>query len=92
MPADDPESRRSAPPGRSPASIQRQFAIAMELPFLLVTSVIVGGGLGYLLDRWLHTKPFGMLILGAMGLFAGVREVLRRTGKGSDGGSSGSGR
>jgi F0F1-type ATP synthase assembly protein I len=93
MPADDPESQRNAPPGRSsPASIQQQFAIALELPFVLVTSVIVGGAFGYLLDRWLHTKPFGMLILGALGFFAGVREIVKRTGKGSDGGKSGSAR
>ena len=60
----------------------------MELPFVLVTSVVVGGALGYFLDRWLHTKPFGMLVLGAMGFFAGVREIVKRTGKGNDGGRS----
>lgn len=53
-------------------------ALAMELPFTLVGAVIFAGLLGYFLDRWLHTKPVFMLILGVLGLIAGVREVIRR--------------
>jgi len=52
----------------------------MELPFLLVGSVLLGGFLGFLLDRWLHTKPYLMLIVGGLGFYAGVREVIRRAG------------
>ena len=33
----------------------RQYAMAMELPFLFVIAVLVGGGAGYFVDRWLHT-------------------------------------
>jgi F0F1-type ATP synthase assembly protein I len=50
----------------------------MELPFLLVGGALVGGLFGFLLDRWLHTKPFLMLILGALGFIAAVRDMLRR--------------
>ncbi len=63
---------------RQAQSVSRQFALAMELPFILVSAVFVGGLLGYFLDRWLHTKPLFLLVLGALGLFAGVREILRR--------------
>lgn len=77
-------------PQRSPGSIARQVAIATELPFILVAGVAVGGFLGYLLDGWLHTKPFLMLILGGAGFFAGLRELLRRLAK-SDVDSSGNG-
>ena len=54
------------------------FALAFELPFTLVGPVVVGGAMGYFLDRWLHTRPWLTLILGALGFVAGVREVLRR--------------
>jgi ATP synthase protein I len=57
------------------------------LPFVLVSAIVVGGGFGYLLDRWLHTKPVFLLILGAVGFYAGVRDVLRRVGKSSSNGS-----
>ncbi len=55
----------------------------MELPFTLVGAVIFAGLIGFFLDKWLHTKPVFMLILGAVGFFAGVREVVRRLPDGS---------
>jgi ATP synthase protein I len=61
--------------------------MALELPFVLVTSIVLGGFFGYLLDRWLHTKPVFMLILGGVGFYAGVRDVLRRVARSSDGNS-----
>jgi ATP synthase protein I len=79
------------PSRKSPGSVARQFALAMELPFLLVAGVAVGGVLGYFLDRWLHTKPALMLILGAIGFFAGVRELLRRLAKSDTNSPSGPG-
>ena len=56
----------------------QQFAMAMELPFILAGTILLGGVLGFFLDRWLHTKPIFMLVLGAMGFIGGVREILRR--------------
>lgn len=55
-----------------------QFAMAMELPFVIVGSILTGGFFGYLLDRWLHTGPMFLLALGFLGFFAGVKETLRR--------------
>lgn len=69
------------------ANESRQFASALELPFVLVSAIVVGGLMGYFLDRWLHTRPWLMLVLGAVGFYAGVRDVLRRAAKDSDGDS-----
>ena len=55
-----------------------QFGLAMELPFVFVGAIVVGGGLGYLLDHWLHTKFIFLFIFGGLGFFAGLREILRR--------------
>jgi len=63
-------------------------ALALELPFTLVGAIAVGVAMGYFLDRWLHTKPWFILIFGALGFFAGVREVLRRL-PGGNGNQSG---
>jgi ATP synthase protein I len=68
-------------PRKNSGGFTRQFALAMELPFLLVAGTLVGGLFGFLLDRWLHTKPFLMLILGAVGFIASVRDMLRRLQK-----------
>ncbi len=55
-----------------------QPALALELPFTLVGAIVVGGALGFFLDRWLHTQPWLMLVFGGLGFYAGMREVLRR--------------
>jgi ATP synthase protein I len=83
MPSDsnDPKSSHLTPAEKEAGAFSRQFAMAMELPFILVTSVAVGGVLGFFLDRWLHTKPFLMLIFGAIGFIGGLRDVLRRLDK-----------
>jgi ATP synthase protein I len=82
---DDPSSPLPPSPQKRPDPASRQFAVALELPFVLVSAIVVGGLFGYLLDRWLHTKPVLMLILGGLGFYAGVRDVLRRLERSSDG-------
>jgi len=87
MPSDNkPENSDAPSPGVEKAKdVSNQAAIAMELPFVLVAAVVVGGLLGYLLDHWLHTKPVFLLVLGGIGFFAGVRDVLRRLAGSGDG-------
>lgn len=71
----------SEPP--SPATkrakiLSDNVALALELPFTLVGAIAIGVALGYFLDRWLHTRAAFMILLGALGFIAGVREVIRR--------------
>jgi F0F1-type ATP synthase assembly protein I len=70
MPAESPRNQ--------PTGVLRQLSLAMELPFVLVAAVLVGGGAGYFLDRWLRTGPWLMLLLGVLGFAGGMRELLRR--------------
>ena len=83
MPSDNNENKDSklSPEEREVGGFSRQFAMAMELPFILVAAVGVGGGVGYLLDRWLHTNPYLMLIFGTLGFIGGLRDMLRRLNK-----------
>ena len=78
--SDRPPRREKEDPSNS-----RQFGLALELPFVLVSAIVVGGAFGYFLDRWLGTKPVFLIILGAVGFYAGVRDVLRRLGKDGNG-------
>ncbi len=72
-------SKEAPSPRTSPSrKIADKSGIALELPFTLVGAVIAGGGIGYFLDKWLHTSPWLMMILGAVGFVGGVREVIRR--------------
>ena len=67
------------------------MALAMELPFLLAGGALVGGLFGFLLDRWLHTKPWLMIFIGAVGFAVGLRDMLKRLDKSdsNDAGKSG---
>ena len=78
-----PDDRPNAPQPTSPqvAKAKKVFTpaeLALELPFTLVGATVLGGALGFFLDRWLHTHWIFMLILGGLGFAGGLREVLRR--------------
>jgi len=47
------------------------------LPFDLVVPMVLLGGAGYLLDRWLHTRHILMLVLGFAGLGIGLRAAMK---------------
>ena len=56
------------------------MGIGLRVGVELVSAMIVGVGLGWFLDRWLHTTPF-LLILGVLlGGGAGVANVWRLMG------------
>ncbi|HEU5409447.1 MAG TPA: AtpZ/AtpI family protein [Candidatus Acidoferrales bacterium] len=65
------------PPRKDISGAAKQFAIAMQIPFALVVPVFAGGGIGYLLDKWLHTRFVFTLVLGIVGFGIGLREVLK---------------
>jgi ATP synthase protein I len=67
--------------GKKTVGYAKQFSLAMELPLVLVGALVIGGGGGYALDRWWHTSPWLMIVGGALGFAAGLRELLRRLSK-----------
>ncbi len=80
MPSDnkqDESSSQAAGPKKS-ADLASQPALALELPFTFVGAIVVGGAIGFFIDRWLHTSPWLMLVFGGFGFCAGIREVIRR--------------
>ena len=81
MATEDPGSPSSQPPRKRPAEGIRQLSDLMELPFLLVASVGIGGGAGYFLDKRFHTSPVFTLILGLLGFAAGMIQLVRRLSK-----------
>lgn len=47
----------------------------------MVSAVAVGVGIGWLLDRWLGTKPWLMVLFFFMGAAAGILGAYRATGR-----------
>lgn len=70
------EARRQTEPRRNeapPTSLGIAFRFATEL----VVAVAFGGGLGWLLDRWLGTRPIFLIVMVLLGAAAGIRNVMR---------------
>lgn len=65
----DPKRQGGAPPG------------AMGIAFRFATELVVAigfcTGLGWLLDRWLHTTPIFIVIMFVLGAAAGIRNVMQ---------------
>jgi ATP synthase protein I len=68
---------------RESAASQRGWQKAMSLGFRvvseLVAGIVVGGGIGYLIDRWLGTKPFLLILFGLLGTAGGFWNIIRST-------------
>ena len=72
-----PSENGSGPRQTTDASaIARGFRLSTEL----VAGVLVGAGIGWLLDRWLGTSPWGLIVFLLLGFAAGVLNVMRAAG------------
>ncbi|MEM7172243.1 MAG: AtpZ/AtpI family protein [Pseudomonadota bacterium] len=55
------------------------LSLAFRIGVELVAALIVGVGIGYLLDLWLGTKPWFLLLFFVLGSAAGIMNVFRVT-------------
>jgi len=53
------------------------YGVATRLVAELVSGLVIGGGIGWLLDRWLGTKPWMMVVFFLLGAGAGLSNVVR---------------
>ncbi|OLP58729.1 F0F1 ATP synthase assembly protein [Xaviernesmea oryzae] len=62
------------------AETRKGYQVAVKLSSEFVAAIIVGALLGYLLDHFAGTGPWGMIVLLLLGFCAGVLNVLRSAG------------
>ena len=72
--------RPSDGPGADRATTASGYARGFRLSSELVAGVVVGAGLGWLIDRWLGISPWGLMIFLLLGFAAGVLNVMRSAG------------
>jgi ATP synthase protein I len=53
------------------------IGLGMRIGVEMVATLAVGGGIGYMLDRWLETAPLFMVVFLFLGGAAGVSNVYR---------------
>ncbi|MBK19859.1 MAG: hypothetical protein CMM52_13580 [Rhodospirillaceae bacterium] len=71
--AAEKSAAKSGPKGPSRSGL----ALAMRLGVEIVSALVIGVGIGLLLDYWLGTKPWLMLLFFVLGAAAGVMNVYR---------------
>jgi ATP synthase protein I len=67
-------------PGQSPSADPSAIARGFRLSTELVAGVLVGSGIGWLIDRMLGTSPLGMIVFLLLGFAAGILNVMRTAG------------
>ena len=71
------EAKREAQSEESRKGMALGFKISSEF----ISAIAVGAILGYALDYYVGTTPWGMIVLLLLGFCAGVLNVLRSVGK-----------
>lgn len=61
--------------GAKQAGLLDGVGLASAIGLHLVSGIIVGGLIGYWLDRWLDTSPWLKIVFFALGVAAGFRNV-----------------
>jgi ATP synthase protein I len=64
-------------PSKSTADAIRTIGILSSVGIAFVLAVVLGAGLGLLLDRWLGTSPWLFVAFFFLGLTAGILNVFR---------------
>jgi ATP synthase protein I len=71
------QARHAPPPDPDVAARGRAMGQALRLATELVAGVVVGGFIGWALDRWLGTTPLLMVVFLLLGAAAGIMNVIR---------------
>ena len=67
----------NAPVEGPDAATGSAMGLAFRVGIELAAGLVVGGGLGWLLDRWWHTSPVMLILLFFLGAAAGMVNVFR---------------
>ena len=76
---DKARARRGGEPVVAPdnAAMQQGVGIGLRIGIEFVVAVVVATGLGWAIDRWLGTRPWGTIMLFFLGVGAGMLSVYR---------------
>ena len=59
------------------SALQQGLGLGVRIGIELVVAIVVSTGLGWAIDRWLGTRPWGMIVLFFLGIAAGMLNVYR---------------
>jgi len=75
----------AADDGKSNSGLNSALGLGFRIGLELVVAVVFGLGVGWAIDRTLGTRPWGLIVFVLLGFAAGVLNVIRGAGVGTDG-------
>lgn len=74
-----PEKPESRDPAKAGGLGGMGYALRLSSEF--IAGIVVGAVIGWMIDRWVGTSPWGLIVFLLLGFGAGVLNVLRSAGK-----------
>lgn len=71
------KAAREKAKGRAPSEYSEGMGAGMRISVELAAAVVVGTAIGIVLDRWLGTSPWLLIVFFVLGCAAGFRNVYR---------------
>jgi ATP synthase protein I len=71
------ERVRGQPAVGDRSALQQGLGLGVRIGIELVVAIVVATGLGWAIDRWFGTRPWGMIVLFFLGVAAGMLNVYR---------------
>ncbi len=71
------QPRRAGPDEKDVSESRRGLALGFRIGLELVVAVVVGVAVGWAFDKWLGTRPVGMIVFFFLGVGAGMTSVYR---------------
>lgn len=75
------EPRRTALDEATANTTGRAFSLGIRVLSEFIAGIIAGGGIGWLLDEWLGTRPVLLLVFMTLGIITGFWNVYRIAAK-----------
>jgi ATP synthase protein I len=76
---------------RAKSGIASGYAVALRLSSEFIAGILFGAAIGWVIDRFAGTSPWGLIIFLLLGFCAGILSILRSAGMVAERGASGSG-
>ena len=67
----------AAPGGGTGNAMARAWSLGARVVSEFVAAILVGGGIGWAIDEWFHSGPWGLVVFLMLGMAAGFWNIYR---------------
>lgn len=57
--------------------LTKAWALGVAITLMVILPIVLGGVIGFFMDRWLHTMPIFFIVFLSFGVVASARSALK---------------